>query len=386
MENDPAQGSGWFKFWDMGYDETAKQWCTEKLIANKGLLSVDLPATLPAGYYLVRPELLALHEAQVGDPQFYHGCAQIFIKEGPAADLQIPDKYKCSIPGHVKQGEPAVTFNVYNNKGTKYTMPGPPVYAPPAPSVAGSAGSASGAKAALAAAAPMVKVQNDGIIPADCLIKNGNWCGVEVASYSGEAACYRAAEDCYDQQGACYDSSGPTGSPNCEVWGRKCDAIQATCRSGKSASGPPNKGQKLKAEEPPAPGPIPSMITGPGADVAVVGSSPASSSSGSSTSSGSSSSGGGSGGQSTGGYGGSSPGSTGSGSVSVSPGGSGSTISGSGSAGSGSGSSPSGSTSPSAVQGNPKPTRSSTPAKGVKGCKARPHRRSTASGNKRRRV
>ena len=39
-------------------------------VENNGLLSVKLPSGLPAGYYLARPELIALHAvAEDNDPQ-----------------------------------------------------------------------------------------------------------------------------------------------------------------------------------------------------------------------------------------------------------------------------------------------------------------------------
>ena len=68
---DSAAGDGWFKIWDDGYDETQQKWCTNKLIDANGLMTVQLPQGLVGGYYLIRPEILALHQADTGDPQFY---------------------------------------------------------------------------------------------------------------------------------------------------------------------------------------------------------------------------------------------------------------------------------------------------------------------------
>lgn len=64
---DGAAGDGWFKIWDQGYDNN---WCTINMINDGGLLTVTLPPGLEGGYYLVRPELLALHNANKGDPQY----------------------------------------------------------------------------------------------------------------------------------------------------------------------------------------------------------------------------------------------------------------------------------------------------------------------------
>ena len=72
-----AAGDGWFKIMEDGYDSVAGKWCTEKLIPNDGHLSATVPSDLAPGYYLVRAELLALHQADKTppDPQFYVGCA-----------------------------------------------------------------------------------------------------------------------------------------------------------------------------------------------------------------------------------------------------------------------------------------------------------------------
>lgn len=78
--NDPGHGDGWFKLFDDGYDAGSDKWCSDKLIDNNGYFSVVLPKGLQGGYYLARPELLALHNANKGDPQFYTSCAQIFLQ------------------------------------------------------------------------------------------------------------------------------------------------------------------------------------------------------------------------------------------------------------------------------------------------------------------
>ncbi|OIW31988.1 hypothetical protein CONLIGDRAFT_560478, partial [Coniochaeta ligniaria NRRL 30616] len=271
-----ADGDGWFKIWDSGYDEQTGKWCTEKLIADNGLLSVALSSTLPTGYFLVRPELLALQQADKGDPQFYVECAQLFIQgsTGPGT-LDVPADKKVSIPGHVKADDKGLTFNIYNQPlALPYPVPGPAVYFPAA------ADAGAGQK------------QTQGVVPEACLLKNANWCGFEVASYSDEDGCWAASEACWQQGKTCYDSAPPTGSANCLVWEGKCKGIQDAC-AGKQFVGPPGKGVKLVGVEAGVPGPIPGVagetaVGGAGATAtasaaempttsAVVGSSPVSS-------------------------------------------------------------------------------------------------------------
>ncbi|KAI1210995.1 glycoside hydrolase family 61 protein [Annulohypoxylon truncatum] len=248
MTTDSAAGPGWIKLWDEGYDDTSGKWCTEKLIDNNGLMSIDLPEFLSSGYWLIRPELLALHEADKGDPQFYTGCAQVYIQNGSPAPLNVPAEYSVSIPGYVKSTDPGLTFNIYSPK-FPYPMPGPKVYQP----------AESASKAVLASASSKVSQQSKGVIPSNYLIKNANWVGVEVPDYSTEDGCWKSSEACFAQAKECYDSAPPTGSANCHVWENKCDGISAACNAG-NFNGPPNKGQKLQSKGPAPPPEIPAAV------------------------------------------------------------------------------------------------------------------------------
>ncbi|EFX04819.1 endoglucanase b [Grosmannia clavigera kw1407] len=256
---------GWFKIWEQGYSADTSQWCTEKLIKSNGLLSVALPPDIPDGSYLVRPQLLALHEAQVSDPQFYVGCAQIFVTgSSGSGDLYgtIPEGYEATIPGYVKAGDPSVTFDIYELM-FPYQVPGPSVYFPTERSDRGnSAASAALVKAVLSSGDLAVsRKANVAFVPQSCLIKNANWCGVEVSTYSTESGCWDASADCFHQEGVCYESAPPSGHANCDVWDKKCLEIQAACAAG-NFDGPPNTGRRLQQVEAVVPGAIPSPDTG----------------------------------------------------------------------------------------------------------------------------
>ncbi|KAI6085346.1 glycoside hydrolase family 61 protein [Hypoxylon rubiginosum] len=248
MATDSAAGPGWIKLWEDGYDDATGKWCTEKLIDNNGLMSIDIPDSLPSGNWLFRPELLALHNADKGDPQFYTGCAQVFVQGSNTAPLDVPEEYSVSIPGYVQADDPGLTFNIYSQQLPPYPMPGPKVYEPAEQVTAATSSS----KLALK--------QTEGKVPSDYLIKNANWAGVEVAAYSTEDGCWEASSACYDQAGTCYDSAPPTGSANCRVWEQKCDGINAACSAG-DFNGPPNKGQKLVSADPAPPGDIPDPVS-----------------------------------------------------------------------------------------------------------------------------
>ncbi|TQN72182.1 putative endo-beta-1,4-glucanase D [Colletotrichum shisoi] len=236
-----AAGPGWFKIWDEGYDESTQQWCVDKLIDNKGLLTVELPSGLPAGYYLVRPEVLALHQAvSLKDPQYYVGCAQIYIQDGPSGSLEIPSEYAVSIPGYVDGSEPGNTFNLYDNPQFPYPVPGPKPYSPTGTSVSAK------------------DVSFKGGVPGECLLKNANWCGKAVESYTTETGCWAGVDACYLQGNECFDSAPPTGAANCYVWNDKmCKGLEAQCRA-KNFNGPPQIDMEEKTTA--APGPLPAAV------------------------------------------------------------------------------------------------------------------------------
>jgi len=247
--DDAAAGDGWFKLWHEGYDDASGKWCTEKLIDNEGLLSINLPPGLPAGDWLFRPELLALQNVAENDPQFYTGCAQVFLESSITKALDVPEKYRVSIPGHVSYGHSSTTFDVYNPK-FPYTMPGPEVFSVPAPV---SASVATGGRPVT------VTKQSAGRIPEKAIAKNANWVGFEVPSYTTEDGCWKATENCWEQTEACYDDGAVTGSANCQVFEDKCTKLNAACEAG-NFRGPESAGAKLKCADPPAPQWFPAAV------------------------------------------------------------------------------------------------------------------------------
>lgn len=173
--SDNAAGEGWFKIMEDGYDSQTGKWCTEKLIPNDGHMAATIPKDLAGGYYLVRPELLALHEADKTppNPQFYVGCAQIFLSStGSAAPANT-----VSIPGYVSMSTPAMTYNIWK---VPLSLPfpdfGPSVYMP------------GSTKRGLSARAPIS--QTVGLKPEGCVMTNANWCGFLPPAYTDQESCW----------------------------------------------------------------------------------------------------------------------------------------------------------------------------------------------------
>jgi cellulase len=116
-----GQGAVWTKIFEEGL--SGGKWAVEKFISNKGQITIKLP-NLADGDYLIRPEIIALHEAnRQGAAQFYNGCGQISVSGGsaalPATGTDMTKAYSATDAG--------VLFDIYSGK-TSYPIPGPKVW------------------------------------------------------------------------------------------------------------------------------------------------------------------------------------------------------------------------------------------------------------------
>ncbi|PPQ80294.1 hypothetical protein CVT25_003691 [Psilocybe cyanescens] len=86
--------------------------------------TTKIPAALAAGNYLIRHELLAIHQANT--PQFYPECAQLIVTGGGG---KTPSgNYLVSFPGGYGANDPGVNINIYTaaaQSQTTYQVPGP---------------------------------------------------------------------------------------------------------------------------------------------------------------------------------------------------------------------------------------------------------------------
>ncbi|GFF79681.1 probable endo-beta-1,4-glucanase D [Aspergillus udagawae] len=239
-----AAGDGWFKIWHADYDATAGKWCTEKMIENNGHISVQIPADIEGGYYLVRPELLALHAAQDNppDPQFYVGCAQVFVQStGTAkpATVNIGEgTYDLSLPG--------MTYNLYKKPlELPYPMYGPPVYeaGKSASANAASANSASGNSATANAASGSTASGNS----ASANAASGSTASTNAASgstASGDSASANAASG-NTASGNSASASASSASTNTES--EEPESVPANVCKNKTKKKNKNKKKKKRA-------------------------------------------------------------------------------------------------------------------------------------------
>ena len=122
-----GSGTGWFKIDQLGLRSgtvTGNDWGTGVVYSTHKWTS-KIPASLAAGNYLIRHELLALHQANT--PQFYPECAQIVVTGSGTASPS--GSYLTQIPAYASASDPGVKVDIYSNsQSTTYTCPGPAVW------------------------------------------------------------------------------------------------------------------------------------------------------------------------------------------------------------------------------------------------------------------
>jgi len=121
-----GKGANWFKIDQMGMTApplTGTSWGTAVVMANLKWSST-IPSRLAPGNYLIRHELLALHQANT--PQFYPECAQLVVTGSGTATPS--GTYLTSIPAYASASDPGVNIDIYSSTATTYTCPGPAVW------------------------------------------------------------------------------------------------------------------------------------------------------------------------------------------------------------------------------------------------------------------
>ncbi|KAJ2025798.1 hypothetical protein IWW57_003254 [Coemansia sp. S610] len=118
-----GEGDVWFKIFEKGYDTKTKRFFTEELQETRGAMDFTIPEDIAAGEYLMRTDVLALHQAKKkGMAEFYPNCVQIkLVSKGTAKPKGYP------IPGVFKADHPGLLIDIYDPIKS-YEMPGPPLY------------------------------------------------------------------------------------------------------------------------------------------------------------------------------------------------------------------------------------------------------------------
>lgn len=116
-----GNGDVWVKLAHEGFSNG--KWAVENLRANGGRHSIKVP-NVKAGAYLLRPEIIALHEGfNIGGAQFYMACVQVEVTSSGATALPAG----VAIPGTYSAEDPGIHVNIYPLQG-EYKIPGPAVW------------------------------------------------------------------------------------------------------------------------------------------------------------------------------------------------------------------------------------------------------------------
>jgi hypothetical protein len=130
-----GSGAGWFKIDEAGFHgdgvkvfldtEVNSGWDIAKLVGGNKAWTSTIPPGLAPGNYLIRHELIALHQANA--PQWYAECAQLVVTGSGTAEPS--SSQKASIPGYCKQTDSNIKFNINDHTLPQtYVVPGPPVF------------------------------------------------------------------------------------------------------------------------------------------------------------------------------------------------------------------------------------------------------------------
>ncbi|KAK0612535.1 glycosyl hydrolase family 61-domain-containing protein [Bombardia bombarda] len=146
LSPDPPTEDSFVKIWQKGKFELGAtahapgKWATTAdIAANNGHMNVRVPAGLKAGHYLIRAEMIALHEADASyekvpmrGAQFYPNCVQIEVTGDGTVELPAG----VSFPGAYKYSDPGVLHDVYcSTKTTPLAAPCTTTYQIPGPTV-----------------------------------------------------------------------------------------------------------------------------------------------------------------------------------------------------------------------------------------------------------
>ncbi|KAJ1894303.1 hypothetical protein LPJ66_005272 [Kickxella alabastrina] len=157
-----GKGDVWFKIFEHGYSDG--KWGIDLIRDDKeGKLTITIPADIKPGDYLLRSEIIGLHEAYIdyakdksNGAQYFINCAHITISGSGTLE---PKGYP--IPGIYKTSDPGIFFDVYDDeKNPSYTIPGPKLYSKDSPKDTASKPATKAVSSAVSSAATNVSAVN----------------------------------------------------------------------------------------------------------------------------------------------------------------------------------------------------------------------------------
>jgi hypothetical protein len=115
-----------FKIEEAGLLETSKspgRWASDELMAANNTWTVNIPSDIAAGNYVLRHEIIALHNAMSDNgAQAYPQCINLKVTGGGTATPKgIPATH------FYKPTDPGILVDIFNNLRT-YVIPGPDLF------------------------------------------------------------------------------------------------------------------------------------------------------------------------------------------------------------------------------------------------------------------
>ncbi|KAF2015551.1 carbohydrate-binding module family 1 protein [Aaosphaeria arxii CBS 175.79] len=115
-----GKGNAWVKIQQSGL--SGGTWAVDTFRSNAGKIDVTVP-DLAAGDYLIRSEIIALHEGdRAGKAQLYNGCGQIKVTSNGKKTITNG----ANIQSVYKTDDAGILFNIYGG-ASSYPIPGPAV-------------------------------------------------------------------------------------------------------------------------------------------------------------------------------------------------------------------------------------------------------------------
>lgn len=119
----------------------------------RGEATITLPATLAPGNYVIRHEIIALHNAMAeGGVEFYPACTQLQV--GGSQTGAPTSKELVTFPGAYSDTDPGIWVQTQYDPNAAYNFPGPPIAAFVGTSASGSSGGVQGSGSGTTPSAP----------------------------------------------------------------------------------------------------------------------------------------------------------------------------------------------------------------------------------------
>jgi lytic cellulose monooxygenase (C1-hydroxylating) len=130
-ESGKLEDVDFFKIDEATYDPKTMTWGSDWLIKNNQSHTVTIPSDIKPGTYVVRHEIISLHNAlnddfvkKISGAQFYPSCVKVQVT-GDGTATPPGSKF----PGTYTWDEKGILVNIFY-RANEYTPPGPPVYKP----------------------------------------------------------------------------------------------------------------------------------------------------------------------------------------------------------------------------------------------------------------